>query len=624
MIGAARDLTLPGREILGKRSGLDREFLIKEYDFRRPDKFAKDQIVTLEIIHETFARLAEIRLSSLLRMNCQARVALVDQLNFGEFIGSLPAKAVLATISLKPFIGSILVRFDTGLVAMALESLFGAATKDILSAAQEPLPEGLTDIELMTMERALSKFLPPIASAWEQVERLEPGLMSIETDPRLCQIVPPSEMIVLVEIETRIGELRGRIDLVYPFLTIEPIVHKLSAKYWYDSVGTAARPAASRSSPVYSVRLLSRLLFESDPMTIGDLRSLRRGDLVALPGLDRSEARLQLGEHEVMRLRLAEKLNREGYILAPLAPVETPRDGDDSGLLGETATIHQGLAGLERGLATISAGLQAGLSGLADRLVALENRQEAFEDRLIYGRADAAAIETKAEGRPFASLAAVQAEAFATILSRERPQFCALVLAWLEDAIAAAILDALPASTRTETVRRILGLEGAQPEVLVAAEGLLAKKLLGGPSDRSAPDGLHKVVGILNLARRETERQVVEGLEALDPAIADQVKKNMFVFEDISLLDGETIAILVGRVAEDDIILALKPLDAKTRGIVLARFEGGARSRILARVEAMGRVRLSECDAAGQRIVEEVRKIDEEGLMGLILPGEEI
>ncbi len=613
MSDGAGKTTMPGREILGKRRFLDRDFSVVTYDFRRPDKFAKDQIVTLEIIHETFARLAEVKLSTLMKTRCDASVAIVDQLTFGEFIEGLEGPSPFAIISLKPFPGPALVRLDRGLAIAILESLFGADSVDAIASATASAPAGFTDIECATLEHAIGKLLPDIAAAWEQIERLEPRLSSLETDPRFCQIVPPTEMIVLVGIDAKIGEFHGRLELVFPFLAIEPILHKLYAKYWYDSASTPGDLPASKESPAYAIKLPLHLVFEGRPLAIGDLRSLRNGSLLPLPGLDRGEASLKSGDRLIQRFRLEDKTTAGSFILTTHSDSGASKDfapsNEDKGAEG----LRQAMAGLERNMGE-----------LGERLAAFEGRQEAFADRLLFGQSDSASTGAKGEGRPFAALASVPSEAFALFLAGERPQFAALVLAWLDDAIAAAILDAMPEALRTESLRRLVSMVSARPEVLAVTEGVLAKKFASRQSERSAPDGLRKVVGILNLSRRATERQVIEGLEALDPALAEQIKKNMFVFEDISLLDGETIAILLERAEESDLILALKPLDAVTRGKVLARFERGAAARILAKVEAMGRVRLSECDAAGQRIVEAVRKIDEEGLMGLIMPGEEI
>jgi len=613
MSDGAGKTRMPGREILGKRRFLDRDFPVVTYDFRRPDKFARDQIVTLEIIHETFARLAEVKLSTLMKTRCDTSVAIVDQLTFGEFIGGLEGPSPLATISLKPFPGPALVRLDSGLAMAMLESLFGAGSGEVKASATESAPAGFTDIECATLEHAIGRLLPDLAAAWEQIERLEPRLCSLETDPRFCQIVPPTEMIVLVGIGVKIGELRSRIDLVFPFLTIEPSVGKLYAKYWYDSVSTPGDRPTSKESPAYAIKLPLSLLFEGKPLPIGDLRSLRKGSLFPLPGLDRGEASLKSGERTIQRLRLEERTKTGAFVLSSYADSKANKDFDAS--IGD-----KGAEGLRQAMA----GLEKNMGELGERLAAFEGRQEAFADRLLFGQSDSSSTGTQGEGRPFAAMASIPAEAIALFLAGERPQFAALLLAWLDDAIAAAVIDALPESFRTETLRRLVSLEGAQPEVIAVTERVLAKKLAARQSERSVPDGHRKVVGILNLTRRATERQVIEGLEASDHALAEQIKKNMFVFEDISLLDGETIALLLERTEESDMILALKPLDPSTRGKVLARFERGAAARILAKVEAMGRVRLTECDAAGQRVVEVVRKIDEEGLMGLVMPGEEI
>jgi flagellar motor switch protein FliG len=121
------------------------------------------------------------------------------------------------------------------------------------------------------------------------------------------------------------------------------------------------------------------------------------------------------------------------------------------------------------------------------------------------------------------------------------------------------------------------------------------------------------VVEILNVVPRAIEKHVIESLEQSDAAIAEQIKQRMFVFEDITLLDRETVARVLKEAAEDDLVLALKATDEKIRGFVWECLPGADAARLRARLEKTGRVRLSDVDAAQQRIVGVIRRMEEEG-----------
>jgi flagellar motor switch protein FliM len=611
-----------GSGILGLRSGRDRDYRVKRYDFKRPDKFSREQVRTMEIIHETFSRLVEVRLSTLLRLKCEAKVDFVDQLTFDEFMVSLPTSTVLATASVKPLVGSILVHVDGSLSTAVLDRLFGAAVAAIKgSDAGAAAPQGLTDIECAAMEAAVGALLPDVAQAWEQLIGIEPRLGQIETDPRFCQIVPPTEMIILVGFELAIGAARGRLHLVYPFITIEPIVEKLKAEYWYAPARPAEASKAARSI-AWGVEAPAELVFGGASLSVGELRALRRGSLVAIPGLDEGLGRLRVGGAEVARLRLV-GADAKGDILLDALEGGEAVAGPDLEEAEGGGRLDGGLGGLERGFTALREALEATLGKLTERLARIEGREEALVDRLTFGRADEGGDREEPAKRPFEALASVAVDQVAVFLASERPQVTALVLGWLADADASRILDNLPPTTQTEVVRRLATLDWVSPAILAVTDRVLSKKLTSIGSEGKNRGGIDKIVGLLNLTRRATEKNVIESLSIVEPALAEDLKKNMFVFEDISLLDEESIVQLLQRADEADIVLALKPLDRAMREKVLARFEPAAAARLLARVEAMGRVRLSECDGAGQRIVEIVRKLEEEGLIAVLRPGEE-
>ncbi len=257
---------------------------IKLYDFKRPDKFSKEQIRTVSVMHETFARLTTTSLSAQLRTLVQVHVASVDQLTYEEFTRSIPSPTTLAVINMDPLKGNAVLEIDPSITFSMIDRLFGG--KGVTSMTNNKVRE-LTDIEQSVMEGIIVRILANMREAWTQVIDLRPRLGQIETNPQFAQIVPPSEMAVLVTFETKFAEVEGMINFCIPYLTIEPIISKLSSQYWFSSV--------RRSSTTQYLGTLKEKLATVDmdvvaeigsiQLPIRDVLSLQKGDIVRLSNI---------------------------------------------------------------------------------------------------------------------------------------------------------------------------------------------------------------------------------------------------------------------------------------------------------------------------------------------------
>ena len=251
---------------------------IKIYDFKRPDKFSKEQIRTVSIMHETFARLTTTALSATLRSLVHVHVASVDQLTYEEFIRSIPTPTTLAIINMDPLKGNAILEIDPAVTFSIIDRLFGG-TGEGTKAQHE-----LTDIETSVMEGIIVRILGNMREAWAQVIDLRPRLGQIDTNPQFASIVPPTEMVVLVTLETKVGDVEGMMNFCIPYLTIEPIIGKLSAQYWYSSV--------RRGTTTENLNILKEKLSNVDVNVVAeigkinvpvrDVLSLRVNDVVRL------------------------------------------------------------------------------------------------------------------------------------------------------------------------------------------------------------------------------------------------------------------------------------------------------------------------------------------------------
>ena len=252
---------------------------IKIYDFKRPDKFSKEQLRTVSNMHETFARLTTTSLSAQLRSLVHVHVASVDQLTYEEFIRSIPTPTTLAVVNMDPLKGNAVLEIDPAITFCMIDRLFGGRGVTATNKNRD-----LTDIEQSVMEGIIVRILANMREAWTQVIDLRPRLGQIETNPQFAQIVPPSEMVVLITLETKVGDEEGMMNFCIPYLTIEPIISKLSSQFWFSSVrrssttqylGTLKEKLASVDMEVFAE-------VGSITLPVRDVLALKTGDVVRL------------------------------------------------------------------------------------------------------------------------------------------------------------------------------------------------------------------------------------------------------------------------------------------------------------------------------------------------------
>lgn len=251
---------------------------IKIYDFKRPDKFSKEQIRTVQIMHETFARLTTTSLSAQLRSLVHVHVASVDQLTYEEFIRSIPTPTTLAVINMDPLKGNAVLEIDPAITFSIIDRLFGGTGQGA------KVQRDLTDIEQSVMEGIIVRILANMREAWTQVIDLRPRLGTIETNPQFAQIVPPTEMVVLVTLETKVGDEEGMLNFCIPYLTIEPIISKLSSQFWFSSVRgrSTTEHLSTLKEKLSDVDMDVVAEVGTIDLPIRDVLSLRSGDVVRL------------------------------------------------------------------------------------------------------------------------------------------------------------------------------------------------------------------------------------------------------------------------------------------------------------------------------------------------------
>ncbi len=251
---------------------------VRAYDFKRQNKFSKDHIRTLSMIHEGFSRILSTSLSGQLRMLVQIEVVSVEQMTFDEYSRSMPGPTILNIFTLEPLVGTALLEFNIDLTSAVIDRMLGGPGK------VTRIRRDLTDIERTLIQSVTTRTLGNLAEAWENIVKFTPRLESTETNPRFVQIVPPTDPVVLITFEAKLGENTGPMSLCIPYIVLEPVMNKISAQAMFAT-------QRMHQSEEYKVRLHERVVNTYVPLavvlgnsmvTLGDIVSLQVGDILPL------------------------------------------------------------------------------------------------------------------------------------------------------------------------------------------------------------------------------------------------------------------------------------------------------------------------------------------------------
>lgn len=226
--------------------------------------------------------------------------------------------------------------------------------------------------------------------------------------------------------------------------------------------------------------------------------------------------------------------------------------------------------------------------------------------------------------RPFDFIRRTDPAHLLNFIQQEHPQTIALILAYLEPQKASIILGALPHDIQSDVAKRIATMDRTSPEVLREVERVLEKKLSTLSSeDYTAAGGVENIVEILNLVDRSTEKGIIESLEEEDPELAEEIKKRMFVFEDIVLLDDRAIQKVLREVDTAELAKALRGVETEVQDKIFKNMSRRASALLKEEMEYMGPVRLKDVEETQQKIVAIIRKLEDSGEIVVARSGED-
>ena len=250
----------------------------KNYDFRRPAKFSKEHLRTLEIIFEHYGRLLSTNLPVYLRKNIQVSVVNSEACTFSEFSTALANPVLLGIVSFEPLNGSIMVELAANLGFTMVDRMLGGPGSPLEKSRD------FSEIERTIVDKMMAVCVGLLREPWKNVVDITPVLERVETNPQFAQIIAPSEMIAIVTLNIKIGDVEGLMNVCLPYFTLESVMDKLNTKYWFASMKESSDENYVEyiESVIRKVGMPIKAVLGKSTITVSDFVNLQCGDIIKL------------------------------------------------------------------------------------------------------------------------------------------------------------------------------------------------------------------------------------------------------------------------------------------------------------------------------------------------------
>lgn len=251
---------------------------VKDYDFKRPVKFSKEHLRTLEIIFEHYGRLLSTNLPVYLRKNVQVSVTSSETVTFSEFSNALSNPVILSIVNFAPLTGNIIMELSLNVGFAIIDRMLGGQGTTLEK------PREFSEIEMAILEKILVVCMQLLREPWKNVVEITPVLDRIETNPQFAQIIAPSDMIAIVTLNIRIGEVDGLMNICLPYFTLEPIMDNLNTKFWYSTMQDNSDEDYQEhlEALVKRVSVPLRAILGTSSVSVNDFMNLQLGDIIRL------------------------------------------------------------------------------------------------------------------------------------------------------------------------------------------------------------------------------------------------------------------------------------------------------------------------------------------------------
>ena len=246
------------------------------FDFRRPDRIAKSQLRAIHQLHDNFVRNLVSSLSAYLRTYLIINLVSVEQLSYSEFLECLPSPTCIASLGLKPYDGNAVLEVNSSLIFPILEILLGGDGKLQFSAQRE-----VTEIEQVLLDGLFRLILRDLRDAWSSVTNIDFSTEAIETEPQFLQILAPTEAVVAVAIEIRIGDSIGMMNIAMPSIIIKMMRQKFDQQWSLRKSASTDEEQTRVLQLIQTARLPSEVMLVGPQVLLRDLMNLDEGDILS-------------------------------------------------------------------------------------------------------------------------------------------------------------------------------------------------------------------------------------------------------------------------------------------------------------------------------------------------------
>lgn len=268
------------------------EVQVKNYDFERPAKFSKEHLRTLEIIFEHYGRLLSTNLPIYLRKNVQINVASSETVTFSEFTNALASPSILGISNFSPLNGNIILDLSTNLGFAMIDRMLGGAGNPIEKSRD------FSDIELTILEKTMAVCVQLLREPWKNVVEITPYLERLETNPQFAQVIAPNDMIAIVTLNLKMGDVEGLMNVCLPFFTLESIMDRLNTKYWFANMKETDDVTYNDyiESLIKRVEVPVKALLGRSSVSVNDFVNLQVGDVIRLDSRVDQELSIYVGD----------------------------------------------------------------------------------------------------------------------------------------------------------------------------------------------------------------------------------------------------------------------------------------------------------------------------------------
>ena len=280
---------------------------VKNHDLSRPTKFSKEHLRTLEIIFEHYGRLVSTNLPAYLRKNIQVAVASSETVTFSEFSNALSNPVILGIINFSPLNGNIIVDLATNLGYAILDRMLGGGGLPLEKNRE------FSEIEMAILQKVMVMLTQLLREPWKNVIDLNPTLVRMETNSQFAQVIAPNDMIAIVTLNVKIGDVEGFMNVCLPFFTLEDVMDKLNTKYWFSTMQEEHDEKYEEflETMLRKVDVPVKAILGKSVISVADFMNLQVGDCIRLDSRVDSDMEVYVGN--IKKFTALPGANKDAY-----------------------------------------------------------------------------------------------------------------------------------------------------------------------------------------------------------------------------------------------------------------------------------------------------------------------